>query len=161
MIIISVVVSSFTAPINVLVDVLFEDILMAPTPSCEAENDGKVQRQSAKVPSIMKRIATELDVEANSSRRALVASIRSTLYGPRSQRRMEIPEETTSAHGRASLLDARSLSRLSSHQSLAYESGLEMNTNAGRLVSKLVSDIKKQRQTISYDQLFAFDAAWR
>ena len=146
--------STFTAPINVLVDLLFEDILMAP--SSERNNQS---RNVAKVAPIMNS-----SIKARNPRNtALLKSVSSKLLLSDERQKMDIPEETAAAHGRATVLVSRKLSKVvASRRNIdASTSGTNIDDSAEQLFHKLISKLEHQRKILNRRQQIAFDNLWR
>jgi hypothetical protein len=162
--VISVVVSTFTAPLNVLVDVLFEDILMAPTAVSKRKKVGNESRLGERMTRQVRRLSTDLSnaVSVAAPRSTvLVRAIGSKLRGAEGVQRREMPEETIAAHGRATRLVARSLS---TRHVVSSDAGQSENAHGGGavlLIDKLQIDIQNQRKYLNKRELFSFDSAWR
>ena len=145
---ISVVVSMFTAPINVIVDLLFEDILMAPL-----SDSSNQSRNAAEV--------TPTGISTMSAKKTrkltLLKSVSSRLLLPAERQQMEIPEETAAAHGRATMLVSRTLSNVPTRQNMDET----IDSSVEQLFRKMMSNLEQQRRILNRRQQIAFDTSWR
>ena len=147
---ISVVVSMFTAPINVIVDLLFEDILMAPP----IDNDSNNQSRNAAEVTPLGNSTISIKQTRNSK---LLKSVSSSLLLSAERQQMEIPEETAAAHGRATMVLSRTLSNVASRQNMDET----IDSSVEQLFRKMMSKLEQQRRILTRRQQIAFDTSWR
>ena len=145
---ISVVVSMFTAPINVIVDLLFEDILMAPS------SDSNNQSRNVAEVTPMGNSTTSCTKQTRNSK--LLKSVNSRLLLSAERQQMEIPEETAAAR-RASMLVSRTLSNVASRQNMDET----IDSSVEQLFRKMTSKLEQQRRILNRRQQIAFDTSWR
>ena len=145
---ISVVVSMFTAPINVIVDLLFEDILMAPS------SDSNNQSRNAAEVTPMGNSTTSCTKQTRNSK--LLKSVNSRLLLSAERQQMEIPEETAAAR-RASMLVSRTLSNVASRQNMDET----IDSSVEQLFRNMTSKLEQQRRILNRRQQIAFDTSWR
>ena len=142
MIIISVVVSSFTAPINVLFDFLFENILMAPS----SEESDKSRNGTIMSP----------ELESRARKKNQVSNAKLTKH------KWDIPEETAAAYGRATMLAAGTVSGIASRRKLdAVVSDATNEDDVDDLFSKMMIELEHQRTKLSRRDQIHFDESWR
>ena len=146
---ISVVVSMFTAPINVVVDLLFEDILMAPS------SDINNQSRNAAEVTPLGNSTTSCTKQTRNSK--LLKSVNSRLLLSAERQQMEIPEETAAAHGRATMVLSRTLSNVASRQNMDET----IDSSVEQLFRKMMSELQQQRRILNRRQQIAFDTSWR
>ncbi len=161
---ISVVVSMFTAPVNVFIDFLFEDILLAPT------SDRKKQVVSKVAPILSPRNQTMRRQNSKLRNRA-VQRQNSTLMNSMSSRllisekqKLDIPTETAAAHSRATMLVSRTLSQVASRRNMDFGMSVaSSDENIDELFRKMIRDIERQRESLKLNrrQLESFDRSWR
>ena len=134
----------FTAPINVFVDMLFEDILMAPS---------RDRNKLSKVKPIM-----NLSSGAKQTRNSkLFKSVSSKLLLSDERPKLDIPEDTAAAHGRATMLISRTLSNVPSRQ----HTDETIDSSVEQLFRKMMSNLEQQRRILNRRQQIAFDTSWR
>ena len=153
---ISFVVSVFTAPVNVLVDVLFQDILLAPL------SENNESRAGAKVTPIS---ASKIHERVKQSRNStlLRSVLSSKLLLSDEKQYLKIPEETAAAYGRATVLVSRALSQqVGSRSSIDAISSGDMSVEMiDRRFREMTSHLHKQRSLLNRRQQIAFDNSWR
>ena len=154
-VIISIVIALFTAPLNFIIDYLFVDILRAPTEDAIAE-----RKQSAVVAQAGRRVASAV-------RRASVTAVGAVATSPAvaaARRRNAInvvPEATLLAQSRAR--GAAAVLLLSSPIHAQQQVGLTVSsvpeTNEETWQS-LLAEIVAERDRISLNERLQFDATW-
>ncbi len=148
------VVSSFTAPINAFVDVLFENILMAPT----SEGNDKSRNKNNVLPEPRSIGRTEI-----LRRPALLKSASSKILFNDFKQKRDIPEETALAHGRATMLASKTVSKIAASRRLGStvsEAATEED-DLDSLFSKFMEDLEGQRKSLTRREHISFDKSWR
>ena len=87
----------------------------------------------------------------------LFKSVSSKLLLSDERQKLDIPEETAAAHGRATVLVSRKLSRVTSRRII------DANTdeNLELLFRNMISNMERQRKSLTRRQQIAFDNSWR
>ena len=138
-----------------LVDVLFEDILMAPSANSKTQ-----------LPNVPLERADSIDsVDSNDLTAAVIRTVKTTIFLSEMRQRREVPEETVEAHRRATKLASKTISRLASERRLSrITADLSSNNSAviaDALLKQFGIELLRQRRALTRRAQFAFDAAWR
>jgi hypothetical protein len=173
-IVISIVVAVFTAPVNLMVDFLFDDVLSAPTTSSiKAQNQNTAfQRAGRRMSNAVRRASVSVAGAVSSIRRSSVAAGVALVSIARGGHRKSvalvrtrvIPAETLSAQSLALACGTNLISRLKEdNANFDAELGVSLRRVAmspEQRYSELVRDIDSQRLTLRPSEIEAYDGSW-
>ncbi len=143
------------------VDVLFEDILMAPSATSskvQPTNVQTIQRDNS---------SDSLEsIDSNDLSAAVMRTVKTTIFLSQMRQKREVPQETVEAHRRATKLASKTISRLASERRLSRIAADTTGDNsiaaiADILLKQFAVEILRQRRVLGRREQLAFDAAWR